>query len=255
MKNEHTPNPENPETFRIGEYDLSISREHRFGTDALCLAQFSLPAFGRFPPGFRAADLCTGCGIVPVVIASAVARFPERYFAADISPDATELLAETISGNKDTVLNNIVPLCRDLRDLAALGTEIPAESCGLVTVNPPYFPGNSGAVRGSKREAAARHEVECRFPDVARAAAFLLKYGGELKLCHRPERLAEVTAALKQHSLEPKELTFLTNHNAKTPWLFLMKAKKGGKPGLTITTEDTEVYLGGNFISCRHADR
>ena len=62
----------------------------------------------------------------------------------------------------------------------------------------------------------------------------LLKDGGRLALCHRPERLAEVLAVLRAHRLEPKRLAFVKNRAESAPWLFLVEAQKNRKTGLKI---------------------
>ena len=62
----------------------------------------------------------------------------------------------------------------------------------------------------------------------------LLKDGGRLALCHRPERLAEVLDVLRAHRLEPKRLAFVKNRAESAPWLFLVEAQKNRKTGLKI---------------------
>ena len=67
------------------------------------------------------------------------------------------------------------------------------------------------------------------------ACAFhLLKDGGRLALCHRPERLAEVLNVLRAHRLEPKRLAFVKNRADAAPWLFLVEAQKNRKTGLRV---------------------
>ena len=62
----------------------------------------------------------------------------------------------------------------------------------------------------------------------------LLKDGGKLSLCHRPERLAEVLAVLRAHRLEPKRLAFVKNKPDAAPCLFLVEAQKNRRTGLRI---------------------
>ena len=82
--------------------------------------------------------------------------------------------------------------------------------------------------------ATARHETDCTLEDVCRCVFRLLKDGGRLSLCHRPERLAEVLAVLRAHRLEPKRLAFVKNQPDAAPWLFLVEAQKNRKTGLRI---------------------
>jgi tRNA1(Val) A37 N6-methylase TrmN6 len=203
------------EVFNIGELKLCVSKEHRFGTDAVNLADFAEPRAGSV-----LADLCTGCGIIPFMLT----KNAEKIYAVDINKEAIALLRESIKIN---AIKNIIPVHEDLKNI----TFIPKESVDLVTMNPPYYKENSGFKR--ERESTARHELLCTLDDCIAAAAKLLKFGGRLKMCHIPERLADVILTLRKYNLEPKILRVVSNKRNQ-PRLLLIDAKKGGKAGMTI---------------------
>lgn len=201
----------------IGVY---ISSDHRFGTDAALLAEFSAPRKSDI-----AADLGTGCGIIPMLWC----RDFEFVSATgvEISSAAAELAARTaaeFSGGRVSVVEG---------DLRQIETLLPRDGFSLVTCNPPYFRKGSGLERAGEK-GIARHDGECTVEDVARAADYLLKYGGRLCLCQRPERLCDVISALRKYGLEPKVLQTVAKNSRTEPWLFLLEAKKGGRPGLKI---------------------
>ena len=98
--------------------------------------------------------------------------------------------------------------------------------------NPPYF--TAGPQSTDAGRATARHETDCTLEDVCACGFRLLKDGGKLSLCHRPERLAEVLAVLRAHRLEPKRLAFVKNKPDAAPWLFLVEAQKNRRTGLRI---------------------
>jgi tRNA1(Val) A37 N6-methylase TrmN6 len=207
------------QTFEL--YDnlkLCVSKEHRFGTDAADLAEF---AALNIKHGSVLADLCTGCGIIPFLL---IKSKPAKIYAVDINDDAINLLRESIKINN---INNIIPVHEDLKNI----TLIPKESVDLVTMNPPYYKENSGFKR--EHEASARHEILCTLDDCIAAAARLLKYGGRLKMCHIPERLADVICTLRKYNLEPKILRVVANKKNE-PRLLLIDAKKGGKAGTAL---------------------
>lgn len=196
------------------------SGDHRFGTDALLLARFCPPHRAQ-----RAADLCSGCGIVSLEWHDAGHRGP--CAAVEIAPEGTALLtqAQTAGGAE---LGHIQPICTDLR------TWTPADA-GLYDVaacNPPYF--TAGQKSENAARATARHETECSLEDVCRCGARLLRDGGRFAMCHRPQRLAEVFAALRDARLEPKRLAFVKNKASGVPWLFLVEAQKNRRPGLIV---------------------
>jgi len=220
------------EIFDIKGFRLCVNETHRFGTDALKLAEFVVGSGVPDAPykirnGQVICDLCTGCGIIPFALLANGAE-PAKIYALDIDESAINLLKESVKINK---IKTVIPINEDLKNI----TQIPAESVDLITVNPPYYKADGGFKR--ERDCTARHEILCNLDDVVSAAARLLKFGGRLKMCHIPERLADVICTLRKYNLEPKVIKLLTN-NKKEPWLMLTDAKKGGKAGMKIYAEN-----------------
>ncbi|MCL1866956.1 MAG: hypothetical protein FWF82_06065, partial [Oscillospiraceae bacterium] len=58
----------NYETFGLGGVKLYISKEHRFGTDSVLLGDFAKKSNIK---NKTVVDLCSGCGIVPIMLYSA----------------------------------------------------------------------------------------------------------------------------------------------------------------------------------------
>lgn len=103
--------------------------------------------------------------------------------------------------------------------------------------------------------ATARHGAEDTLEAVCRAAAWLIPNGGHFCLCHRPERLAQVMAALAGAGLTPKRLRTVSARADAAPWLMLVDAVKGGKPGLVWeppladgTPEMAAIYGNGGAV-------
>lgn len=164
--------------------EVYCSTVHRFGSDALLLARFCEPRRSQ-----KAADLCSGCGIVSL-------EWHDRGHrglcaAVELQPEASALLQEAVAAQG---IEHITPYLTDLRTF---------------------------------------REGEGQF-DVCACGFRLLKDGGKLSLCHRPERLAEVLAVLRAHRLEPKRLAFVKNKPDAAPWLFLVEAQKNRHTGLRI---------------------
>lgn len=228
--------------MRIMEYKIEkltekivvcASEEHRFGTDAFLLADFS-----RYRQKDKVCDLGTGCGIIPLIMQKS--RPPQIIYAVDIQESATELLK---LGIEKSGVSGIVPICADLK---VLWENAPFGQLDLVTCNPPYKVQNTGYESTLTAQRIARHEVLCTIDDVCRASERLLKFGGRLCMCNRPERLADVISAMKAHNIEPKRLRFVSKNPETAPWLFLIEGKKGSKP--FIQTEP-QLYIrnGDNF--------
>lgn len=224
------------ESFDLGKLKIYVSTDHRFGTDAFLLADFAGAA-----PHHRVCDLCTGCGIIPLILCRE--NPPRELYGVEIMPDAVELFTKSVEENG--LCGRVKPVLCDLKALAK--SDVPSEYFDIVTVNPPYWKKGSGEERLSAVQAAARHEILCDINDVCSAAARLLKYGGSLKLCQIPSRLADVICSMRENKIEPKTLRFVCNRIGEKPWLVLVSGKKGGKPGLEVMPDFVIYDSDGNY--------
>jgi len=214
------------EVFDLFGLDIYVSEDHRFGTDALLLARFSMPS-----PKDIVCDLCSGCGIIPMLF-YALGKPPAAAYAVEIQEEAVSLMNMTVEKNELT--DKLIPVKANLTKPEELLT-VPRGKMSLVTVNPPYYKAGSGEERLSPAQANARHELLCDLESVIRAASVLLKYGGNLKMCHLPERLTDIFCLMRKYGIEPKIMQFAHNKDTSgRPFLVLVSGKKGGKPGLIV---------------------
>ncbi len=199
------------------------SAEHRFGTDAFLLANFA-----AWRKKDIVVDLGTGCGIIPMIMQRDSA--PRHTFGVEIQPQG--ILQFKLSIEKSNIPETqITPI---LADLKMLWDAAPLDKCDLVTCNPPYKAYNAGIESTLTAQKIARHEVLCNIYDVCSAARKLLRFGGRLCICNRPERLADCMDAMRQNGIEPKRLRFVAKNSESAPWLFLLEGRKGGKPFLQM---------------------
>lgn len=206
---------------------VCASSDHRFGTDAFLLADFS-----KYRQKDKVCDLGTGCGIIPLIMQKS--RPPQITYAVDIQKSAIEQLK---LGVERSETENIVPICADLKDL---WDNAPLGQLDLVTCNPPYKALKAGFESEITAQRIARHEIMCNIDDVCKSAEKLLKFGGRLCICNRPERLSDVLFAMKNHSIEPKRLRFVSKNPYEAPWLFLVEGKKGSKPFMQV---EKQLYI------------
>lgn len=213
------------EKFRLGSVDIYVNENHRFGTDAVLLADFASPF-----PSETVCDLCTGCGIIPLFFCRS--KPPKKVYGVELQREAAELFGKSVRENG--LEDVLFPIEVDLTDTKALLEHIPRGSADMVTVNPPYYKENSGKTRLTEAQRIARHEIACDLEQVIEASDLLLKYGGSLKMCHLPERTAEIFFLMQKRNIQPKKLTVVCNKAGEKPWLALISGKKGGKVGLDI---------------------
>ena len=208
----------------LGGLTLWTSREHRFGTDARLLAAFARPRRGEL-----ACDLCAGCGAIPLLWLREEPG-PRAVWGVDAGEGAFRLMERTL-GENPSLAGRFFPVCRDLRRLEGV---IPPGSLDLVSCDPPYYPPGTGPAPAAPGRRAVRQRESFSQEELARAAARLLRYGGRFCLCGRPQFLAGAFAALREAGLEPKRLRFVQKSPASPPWLFLLEARRGGKPFLQV---------------------
>lgn len=207
----------------LGSFSINVSSDHTFGTDAVILSDFAK----KKAPVSLACDLGTGCGIIPLLlIKNGTAK---KVFGVEIQKPAAEVARSNIE------LNNLQGLFEILNlDLRELGSELPKGEFDLVTCNPPYKAAGTGSKNLTEAASIARHEVKCVFADVVSAAKKLLKFGGRLCVCHRPERLADIMCEMRAAGIEPKVFREVVQRTGEKPWLVLVEGRLGGKAGLEI---------------------
>lgn len=196
---------------------------HTFNTDTILLADFSMPR-----PGEICADFGTGCGTIPLLWCARSA--PRRVYAVELQEEACRLAARSVrlSGLEDRI-----EIVRE--DILALkqNRSLPLD-LDMIACNPPYQPEGTGLQNAREEKRIARHEVSCSFSGVAQAAAAFLRWGGRFSFCLRPGRLCDAVPALRRAGLEPKRLRFVQQRAGRAPFLFLMQASRGGRPGLSV---------------------
>lgn len=204
----------------IGGHKLKQDdRSFRFGMDSAVLS-----AFPRLSPGMMICDLGAGGGCIALMLHS---RQKDLILdAIEISSYCCELIAENAAMNGvDISIFN-----RDYRNLSGFDH---LGKYDLVISNPPYFAQNSGKI-AKDHMASARGEEAGTLSDFCLAASKLLRYGGELCLVYRPERLVDLFCAMRERRIEPKRLRLICNEPGGAPILALINGKKGGKPSLLI---------------------
>lgn len=193
-----------------------------FGMDAVLLASFSVPAVTAET---RLLDLCSGTGIVPLLIAAKTEC--KELIGLEIQPSVYEMAERSVKLNHEE--HRMKMILGDLRAIRTMGLD---SSMNIVTVNPPYM--KSGLRNQTDRKLISRHEVLCTLQDVCDAAAFTLKSNGKLFMVHRPNRLADIVCALRAAHLEPKRMRLVYPYLESEPNMVLMEAVKGGKSELRI---------------------
>ena len=193
-----------------------------FGMDAVLLS-----GFAKAKEGDKVLDLCTGTGIIPILMEAKTKA--EKFVALEIQEDSADMARRSVLLNHLEEKIDIVT-----GDVKEADTLFKAASFDVITCNPPYMTGQHGLRNKDEAKTIARHEVLCTLEDVIRVSAKLLKPGGNFFMVHRPFRLSEIIVLLHQYKLEPKRMQLVYPYVDKEPNMVLIEANRGGKPRLTV---------------------
>ncbi len=197
-----------------------------YTTDAVLLADFARPK-----PGSHVFDLGTGLGILPLLVIGRQASL--RITGIELQPELADLARRSMALNG--LESQVEIVTGDLRDCAAL---YPAGCCEMVVSNPPYHADDG-------QGGAHSHQQHCTYEDVIAAAAHLLLLRGSLCLCFSPAQLLNLGDVLRRAGLEPKRVQMAASLPGRAPWLCLLEAQKGAKPGLRFEPQLTMLEASG----------
>lgn len=197
-----------------------------FGMDAVLLASFAEQGKGT---ARRTLDLCSGNGVVPILMDARSNGESGTYTGLEINPVNVDMASRSAQLNGQQERIHFIE--GDVRECSSF---IAAASCDAVTVNPPYMIGGHGIVSDDSARMIARHEILCTLDDVIGASARVLKPFGRLFMVHRPFRLADIFRSLNEHALEPKRMRMVYPFADKEANMVLIEAVRGGKSRMAV---------------------
>ncbi len=214
-----------------------------YGIDAVLLSKFC-----KAKNGWRAVDLGTGTGIIPLLLCRA-SNFNE-IIGIEIQDEVADMAYRSVK------LNNLEHKVKILNtDLNNACDYIEMNSFDMVISNPPYMSKNEGLKNKESIKACSRHEMKASLEEVIAVAYKLLKPQGHFYMVHRPHRLADIFCTCREYRLEPKKIQFVHPKMGKRPNILLLHCTKYGKKELkfmdplyvynedgTYTEEILEIY-------------
>lgn len=193
-----------------------------FGIDAVMLSDFVY-----CKDGAKVVDLCTGNGIIPVLLSAKIPA--SEIIGVEIQEAVAKLANENVEFNnlqdKIKIINN------DLTDVFNI---LGKSKFDVVTCNPPYRTNGCGVVNESDTKAIARHEILCSLNDVIYSAAMLLKPLGKFFMIHRPDRLCDIMCAMRENKIEPKVIQFVQPDIETKPTHVLIEGVYGGNKHMKV---------------------
>lgn len=193
-----------------------------FSTDAVLLTKFaSIPKHGKI------IDLCTGNGVIPLLLTT---RTKAQIDAVEIQPRLADMARRSVKLNN---LNDQIAIFEE--DLRLYAKQADRNGVyDVVTVNPPYMPYLEGNTNENEHYAIARHEIHCTLEDVVQACTRLVRPGGRVAMVHRPSRFIDIMETMRKYRLEPKRVQFIHPNAQGEANMVLIEAIRDGKPELRL---------------------
>nr|WP_208420624.1 tRNA1(Val) (adenine(37)-N6)-methyltransferase [Paenibacillus lupini] len=192
-----------------------------FSLDAVLLTKFA-----TIPKRGRIIDLCTGNGVIPMLLTT---RTSAKIDAVEIQPRLADMARRSVEMNSLSEQISIIEA-----DLKIFAKEAGNGIYDAVTVNPPYMAIQEGDQNENEHYAIARHEVHCTLDDVVHACARLVRPGGKVAMVHRPSRFIDIIETMRKYRLEPKRVQFVHPRAQGEANMVLIEAIRDGKPELRL---------------------
>lgn len=193
-----------------------------FGTDSVLLSDFA-----KARPEDTVIDLCTGNGIIPILLCGKTKA--KKIYGIELQQQSFDL------AKRNAELNNLSGRIEFINgDVKNALDYFKQGSIDVITCNPPYMAPKSGFTNPNDCKAIARHEIAINVFDIIDICSKLLKFGGHLYMVHRAERLADIICAMRDKKIEPKRLLFIHPSPNKAPGLILIEGIYGAKASLKL---------------------
>ena len=219
---------------------------------------FLLANFVTLSTSCRVLDVGTGCGIIPLLLATR--RKTKRIVAIEIQNSLYNIAVKNILRNG---ASDSIQLIHEDFINSKLGLR--GKLFDIVISNPPYRKLNTGRTNPNQEKAIARHELSIDLKSLIAKANVILKNGGIFTLAYPPTRLKELLEKLSVHELFPSKLRFIHGSQGSEASIFLINAIKKYKtecvvePPLYIYNKDgshskeiKKIYGSFNYFSRTH---
>ena len=209
---------------------IQNSKGFCFGIDAVLLSDFAK----EIKKGSKVLDLGTGTGIISILLCGKTEL--SKIVGVEVQKEVADMAERSIK------LNNLQGKFEIINDnIINLEKYYEKNFFDAIVTNPPYKKENTGIVNNDEKKLISRHEILAKLEDYINISNRMLKDKGEFYMVHRPERLVDILALMRQYKIEPKEIRFVCSHNNEEPKLVLIKGIKNARPFVKVR-ENLYIY-------------
>jgi tRNA1Val (adenine37-N6)-methyltransferase len=195
---------------------------YRFSIDTVLLA-----AFARERLRGSVADLGTGSGVLPILLARS--EVVSALTGFEIQPELAALAQRNIALNN---LHQRVSI--EQADIQKIRELSPAGSFDAVITNPPFYELGRGRINPDSQDAAARHELLATLHDFISAAAYLVKNGGKFCAIFPAGRSTDLLCTMREKRIEPKTVRCVHSRLEEPAVMLLVEGVKNAGSQTTI---------------------
>lgn len=170
-------------------------------------------------------DLGSGSGVLGFL--AIAKKHVKKVVGLELQPAVADMCKKSVEHNR--LQDRFEVRVGDVKDCKKM---LKHGEFSKVVCNPPYFTQTDA----TDERSASRQESTATLDDFVSAASFSLKFGGELWIVIKIDRLSALFSALGANKLEPKLMWLVYPKPSLDVDTVIVKAKKGGKVGLETKT-------------------
>ncbi len=172
-------------------------------------------------------DIGTGNAPIPLILST---KTKAKIIGVEIQKDVARLAEKSVKINKLEKQIEIINA-----DIKEIKDNFLANSFDIITCNPPFFEVQADSkLNFSTYKTVARHEICLNLDEICHISRKLLKNNGIIGIVHRPNRLTDLLAKMREYNLEPKKIQFVHPRPDKEANIVLIEGRLNGKKGLKI---------------------
>ncbi len=191
-----------------------------FTSDSVLLANLC-----RVKKGDNVCDLCTGSGVVALLVAAKYE--PKKVVGIEIQPRLADMAKRSVLlNNYQDKVDIVCAPAQGVENLLGHGV------FNVVLCNPPYAPAEKKDEY--TEEEICKSEATITLKEVVVAASRLLTFGGNFFMVHKAYRLTDAICAMRENHIEPKKLWLIQPKRSKDVDCFVIEGKKFGKPNVVV---------------------
>lgn len=210
---------------------------YRFSLDAILLAHFV-----EVCEGDRIADLGTGNGVIPIILASLHPCVSVVGVEVQQAMVARALRSVAWNGLGDRV--EITQA--DVRSPERVSGP---KSFDVAVCNPPYRRLASGRINPDPEKRVARHEIQGSLRDFLRAGSYLLRRKGRMALVYPATRAIDLFSLMRQEGIEPRLLRWVHSFEGDPATLVLVEGVKGAGGELKVMPPLVVYSRDGRYVA------